>query len=1259
MKRLAVAMLAFFVFELVINAQSNTGRLAGMVSGPDGVIAGATVSVIDQKTGKVRTAATSAEGTFAVPQLEVGIYTINISAEGFKTSTATGVKIDVGQEYSLIPTLEIGPTQESVTIIAGPSLINSANAELSTTISPQQVSSLPLNGLNPFNLAMLLPGTSYNGTLTASFDGQRLAFVNITRDGINVTDNFVRQLADALVPGRPTVDEIGELTVTSQNASAAQTGSAQAQLVTPRGQRDFHGGLFHFNRNSFFSANDLFNNAANNPRPFQNRNQFGGNISGPAVFRDRLFFFGSYEGSRRRGTSQRRRLILTPAARNGIFTFNYLDPATGANATQSVNLFALPAFPGIGGAPAPRGIDPVVQNRILANLPTAGNFPRLGDGLNITGYLFDQALNSDRDNYTTRIDTELNNRQTLNFIYSFKGGWLLRPELDLLDGFGAMPVATQPESNHLFVTAYRYTASANLTNEVRGGFFLNRPSLERRQGTPPFFIGGAISPAAAANDPIIPANSAVLSNPEVPFAGQARRSYIYNLQDNADYQRGTHALRFGFSGQFYRHRQLSDSGLVPTVYLGLNTSTPRLTAASFAPVLPANAGISPTTVATANLLYSILGGVVGLAKQTFNAAEPGSGFTPGLPGLRGFAWENYGFYLADQWRARRSLTVNLGLRYEYQTPLRSQESALYEPVLQGDPVRAILDPNGRYASLGANAGGRNVYRPDRNNFAPVFSLAYAPDFKTPLLNRLLPGGRTVLRGGFRMNYINDEITTLPRNANLRGVTLAATQTLNLPTGPVTTSQLNARLNAPPLGFNPANLQTPSSFADTNTTAFGNFGTVSGVDPNLRTPQTYEYNIGLQREFDGGIALEVRYVGNHGNNLIRATDYNQIRIDDNGFLADFLRARNNLQLSGGTNYNCSPAFAGCQGLQIIGTPRLGTINGATIIDRLRAGVPADLAADYVTTGQTNGFPFLPNPNAGPAELLQNSGRYNYHSLQVEVRRRYSRGLYLQGNYTFQKVLTDTVSPGPLNISDRLLDLRRPELEYARADFDTAHVFNFNGIYELPVGKGRPFLNREGLVNTLLGGWQLTGIVRVATGAPLTITDPRGTLNRAARSTRQTAASALSKDQIKNLIGVRRTKCGIFLIDPSVVDINLSNCSGTGQASRGFGQPAFPGQAFFNVAPGQTGNLERAFINGPVYSNLDASFLKNFQLAEGIKFQFRTEVFNLFNHANFGVDNLTSSQFGLFNINSPTFGRLTTTVSPNETFRVLQFGARLQF
>jgi hypothetical protein len=165
-----------------------------------------------------------------------------------------------------------------------------------------------------------------------------------------------------------------------------------------------------------------------------------------------------------------------------------------------------------------------------------------------------------------------------------------------------------------------------------------------------------------------------------------------------------------------------------------------------------------------------------------------------------------------------------------------------------------------------------------------------------------------------------------------------------------------------------------------------------------------------------------------------------------------------------------------------------------------------------------------------------------------------------------------------------------------------------------------------------------------------------VNRVARSFRQTPQTSLNRDEIKNLVGVFRTRCGVFYINPSVININLANCSGTGRGAEGFGTASFPGQVFFNNAPGQVGNLERAFINGPFYFNVDASIIKNIPLTESVRFQIRAEAFNVFNRANFFAAQPTSSAaLGAFNINSTTFGRLDTTFDP----RIIQFVGRLEF
>jgi hypothetical protein len=295
--------------------------------------------------------------------------------------------------------------------------------------------------------------------------------------------------------------------------------------------------------------------------------------------------------------------------------------------------------------------------------------------------------------------------------------------------------------------------------------------------------------------------------------------------------------------------------------------------------------------------------------------------------------------------------------------------------------------------------------------------------------------------------------------------------------------------------------------------------------------------------------------------------------------------------------------------------------------------------------------LQNFNAGPVDILGNFGRYRYNSLQAEFRRRFSRGLYFQANYTFQKTLTDASGVDQTKFEPNL-DNAQPGLEYARADYDQTHVFNFNAIYELPFGKGKTFLNEGGWVDRLIGGWHVTSIIRLASGAPLTFVDRRGTLNRVGRSNRQTPLTSLTTDQIKNLIGIHRTPCGVYFINPSVIDIDPNTCSG--RAANGFGSTPFQNQVFFNNAPGQTGSLARAFVNGPLFFNWDASIIKNIPVNERVKLQFRAEAFNVLNRANF----FPNGQFGansIFDINSPNFGRLSETFSP----RIMQFALRLEF
>ena len=304
MKRFLAAFLLVGFATVIAFAQGTTGGLSGTISGPDGALPGATITVTDTKTGKELTATTNEEGFYSFPQLEFGTYTARITANGFKTLVANELKIDVGRVANLSPTLEIGDVSAEVIITAGPDIVTSTTAQVSNTVSPQQILSLPLLTRNPLALTGLQAGVSANSAQNTTINGMRTTFTNITRDGVNIQDTFIRSNATDFAPGRPSVDDTGEFTIVTSNQEADQGyGGAQIRLVTPRGTKDFHGALFAYNRNSAFAANSFFNNRQGLAKPFRNRNQFGGKAAGSFRFPDSVKAFRRSTGIRRSSSS--------------------------------------------------------------------------------------------------------------------------------------------------------------------------------------------------------------------------------------------------------------------------------------------------------------------------------------------------------------------------------------------------------------------------------------------------------------------------------------------------------------------------------------------------------------------------------------------------------------------------------------------------------------------------------------------------------------------------------------------------------------------------------------------------------------------------------------------------------------------------------------------------------------------------------------------------------------------------------------------
>jgi hypothetical protein len=1266
MKRLFFTLLIACLVPVAALAQSSAGSLVGTVSDASGVIPNATVVVKDKLTGKERTVQTSGQGGFTVPDLDVGLYTVTVKAAGHKTHISTDVKMDAGKDYSLPVTMEVGEVSENVTVVAGAEIINSSDAQLATNIGPRQLLELPLLTRNPLALILTSSGAASNPSQGTSINGQRTSSTNIVRDGININDNFIRSNATDFAPQRPSVDDIAEFTISSQNQADGGFGAGQLTLATPRGSNGFHGAVFEYNRNSKFAANSFFNNstgvyAANdplvlggikvagtpkNPRPFRNRNQFGGKVGGP-ILKNKLFFFTYYEGLRDRVTSNKLTTTLLPAALTGGFTYNRSD--TGA--LQTVNILS-PAF-GTGIT----GIDPTVQARILSRLPL-GNTTESGDLRNTTGYRFSQQANQDRNSFTTRIDYDINAKHSINGVYNHVKEGNLRTDID--NSFNLTPVATQPSTNNFLSLGYRAILSSRLTNEFTGGFFKSVPVFHSAE-------------AAKTNNFIIPT---LVTNPEVTFLDQGRDVKTENYQDNVTYLKGNHSLRFGAQFQNVNINAFNDAGITPTYNLGTNVNTPQISTAQFTNAALFPGGVPSAQRAAANSLLALLGGIVSSASATFNVTDKTSGFVPGATQRRIFNFKQYGTYVSDQWRVKPSLTLTLGLRYDYQTPLKMTNGLALEPIIAPgrNPIDAVLDPAGAFQFVGGNVGKPGVFNfPDRNNFSPILGFAWAPHFKDGLLGKLVGDGKTVFRGGYRWDYVNDELVRAPDNAlaNNSGLQLAS-NLINTSVTPNSAS-LNDRVSAL------RTIPVPTFVANRTYLLNNQVGALQAaafaVDPNLKVPRTSEYSFGVTREIGFNSVLEVRYVGSRGSNLMRASDFNQIDIRGNGFGADFNRAINNCRLQGATLagtgdplFRCTsagfnPAIAGSVPLTVFNN--LGTLSGtaggvgsattaanATILSSIQAGTPADLAVTYVINALNGGVKFNANPNIFVADVVNNNAYFKYNSLQIELRRRFANGLWMNANYTFEKELTNGQGTGQTRV-EALLDNLQPNLEKSRADYDQTHVFNLSATYDLPIGKGKHFLGGAGnWMDRLVGGWEITSIARVASGAPVTLVDARGTLNRAARSGRQTAQTNLTTAQIKALSGVFRTPNGIFFINPTAANRNADgSISGTqtGRAANGFAT-TFAGQVFFNDDPGTTSGLERAFLNGPRIFNIDSSIIKNIRINERMRLQLRGEFFNILNHTQFAVD----SQF--YSINSTSFSRITSLAT---AARITQFAVRLEF
>src|SRR5579872_5954439 len=1179
----------------VCNAQV-AGRLTGSVVDPSGAsVANATVNLYLPGGSKpVLNTKTTSDGIFDFTAVRPDTYHLEIQAPGFSKYVQDNIAVDPVRQTSLQAiTLGIQSAAQTVEVSGNVGTVDTNTVEVTSTVTQAQVLNLPVLDRQVNNLFYTQPGVNSNGNANTAINGLRAQNTNLTLDGVNVQDNFIRISGLDYVPNKLTIGEVSEITLSTSNANPTIGGNANVvSLSTPSGTNTFHGSAYWYNRNNFFSANDWFNNLAGVSRPFLNLNQFGGTMGGP-IKKDKLLFYGAYETYDLHATTPETTTILTPSARQGILTYR-------TNGTGPIQTFNVLQNPGIG-LPSIT-LDKTVAG-LLAQIPTTSNTSAVGDGLNTTGYQFNARSNERRDSIIGKIDYNLSPKNVFSATYRWNRDNVDRP--DQFTGFSPIPLITNQIGVHFFSASWRWTPTASLTNEVRRG---------RNIGSDPFDVAGPL-PSILITTPNVPTN--FITNPTNTFLPQGRFTHTYNLADNANWIHGTHSIAFGFQTQQVRVAPYNYGGIVPSYTLGIySANQPYGYGTGDIP------GANATDTNTGNSLLGLLGGLVQSATQSYNVTSQTSGFVPGVPQKQNLSFNDYAGYVSDTWKVNHRLTAILGVRYDYFPPVAETNGLLIQPQLMNNNPEQTLLGN---ATL--TFQGKHLYNAQKTNFAPNVGLAWSP----------FDSGRMVLRAGYSIAYAQDDI--------LEAVLSTATANTGL-VGTSSITNASGVISAPPKLTAPA-FQIPITTAQ-NFTNTGQNSVQGLIDPHLKTPYVHQWNFSLENQWKG-VIFNASYIGNHAVGLLRQIDFNQININQGGYLQDFKNAYNNgilaLNATGRFNATYNPSIAGSVPLPFFNSlPGGGLLTNSTVSTYILQQQAGTLAQVYQQNGilPNASFSFFPNPNALYSSEDTNFSQSSYNGLLLEARRRTSSGLQFQVSYVFSKAFSDTSVERGL---DAILDRFNPAIERARAPWDLTHSFKANYYYPIPAGTGHKFGARA--VNWLLRDWSASGFITVQSGAPISILNGGlGTLNRSARSGQNTAVTTATLDQLKADTGVFMTGNGPYFVNPAVIGPN-----GTGAAP--FGSAPFSGQIFFDPSAGTVGSLQRRDLSGPWYNNYNMAILRSIKITERQHLDFRADFYNLFNHPNFFV--------GDQNINSVNFGKITSQFYSYDGVgpRLIQFGLYYRF
>jgi hypothetical protein len=1332
------------------------------------VIPGADVVAKNNATGAEYRAVSDERGNFTIPGVSAGTYTVTVSLMGFKTFVAPDTKVMAATPAQLTVTLDVGAVTESVVVTGTTEMVQTQSAAVSTTLQVKQLQQLPLVTHTALDSLLSLPGvnTPYGGTSRSSrINGLGGASINITLDGLNVQDN--RSKSDGFFMYiRPMNDSVEEITVSTSTpgAEAAGEGAANIRMVTRSGSNRFSGAAYDTWRNQAgLKADDMITRTGkqawywrlNTPYYFNKINfakTAGGDwyfndarvttpgvrVGGP-IMKDKLFYFFNIEQFNWPAQVNSARYLLNTKAQFGDFTYVGDDKNT-----YTVNLLTIAAKYGVPG----NTLDPSIA-KLLADIRQAATSES-------TIETWDS--NTDRFNYipgatqtrlfpTGRIDWNLaaGHRVSGTFRYNRFVG-----TPDVLNGGearwpGFPNVSGQNSDRYMWQTSYRGTFGKNIVDEANfgyvgafgkgTGFGLNITQADFNcSGLGCQSVGGQGFNYGFPSIGTSGINGATTSNG--PNADVAPRM---DIDDTVTWLKGKHTFSFGgaYSRVFYRRwaQTMSKnvgfgipSTTVPGGYLdpayGVISSTNKT---DFPGGLPTS-----NYQGWARNLYALLTGRVNSVGGSMYLDANGQYHYNGEQ-TRGAYRDNVGLFVSDSWRVKPNLTLTYGVRYEMQFP--GVGTTAYANPQQWEMVYGITGAAAGESGSGnlylypkpmtgtaplVNAYDPNVpvYKTDWNNFAPALGLAWRPKLNKGFLSAILSTD-PVFRGGYSMTFTKygielfNAINTNPGSVRVgsrsetTGVPYLGAES-GTPVWPVLLSQTSrlAGSNAYPEGSSPAYPLTPA----TNES-------IRSWDPEWQVPYVHQYSFGFQRELGKSMALEVRYVGNTTIGgwqtwSFTSTDNWNIKANENGYLGEFEKARQNLHANilagrGGTTTcpGCTFAYYGpgtgttplpifmafYKGIPLADARNLDAAQYTSVTQFStdtyynRLGIYNPDPGGFLGTGSSGllyglgtagtssatgidnnrvaaGIPinfFTPNPTVyqGNAYIDRGTGNTRFNSVTMELRRRMSAGLLVQGSYTYQF--------GAQTYSQNSL---RESWYYLPASNAPIHSLKGNWVYELPFGQGKKWGSGAGRwKDMLIGGWEFDGVIRLQSGSKYNFGGSK--------------LVGMTEEDVQKMFKFyhRADSTGTDRIYmwPEDVIINSSKAynqrSATTATGYVAGQAPDPAGRYFAPASDLSctqyvlvksdycsGTQETRYINGPWFFKTDFSFVKRFTIHKNMRLEARMELFNVFDTINLIPNSTVSAAIGT---GTNPYSSWTTTsaatdfsASQDPGGRITQFGLR---